>query len=333
MHDRCTKTTRRAVLTGLATGSAVMATSIARSATAKSTTANPEENPVFTVRYSTQKVQDVDVFYREAGPVGAPVVLLLHGFPTASHMFRDLIPELSERYHVIAPDLPGFGQTKAPPRGTFDYSFDALANVIGDFVDALGLTRYALYIFDYGAPVGLRVAMRHPERVSAIVSQNGNAYVEGFSDQWGPWQTYWRDPNGLNRDACRASLTPDTIRNWQYRTGADPSRLSPDGYELDIAYMARPGAADIQLDLILDYRSNVALYPAFQSYLREHRPPLLAVWGRHDPAFLPAGAMAYRRDIPDAEIHLLDAGHFALETHHHEIAELMQDFLGRKLST
>jgi pimeloyl-ACP methyl ester carboxylesterase len=247
-------------------------------------------------------------------------------------MFRDLIPELADRYHVIAPDLPGFGQTKAPPRGEFAYTFDALADVIGGFVDAIGLRRYALYIFDYGAPTGLRLAMKHPERLTAIISQNGNAYLDGFSDEWGPWQAYWRDPSDANRQACRASLSPETIRNWQYGTGADPKRLSPDGYELDIAYMARPGAEEIQLDLILDYRSNVALYPAFQAYFREHRPPFLAVWGRHDPAFIPAGAQAYRRDLPDAEIHLLDAGHFALETHHGEIAAHIRDFLGRKLT-
>ncbi len=285
-----------------------------------------------TVHYRTQRVGAVDVFYREAGAADAPVILLLHGFPTSSHMFRDLLPELADRYRVIAPDLPGFGQTKAPSRGTFDYTFDALAEVIGGFVDVLGLFRYALYIFDYGAPVGLRLALRHPERVAAIVSQNGNAYLEGFSDQWGPWEAYWREPSAKNRDACRSSLSPDTIRNWQYGTGADSSRLSPDGYELDIAYMARPGAQDIQLDLILDYRSNVALYPAFQAYFRKHRPALLAAWGRHDPAFLPAGATAYQRDLPDAEVHLLDAGHFALETNYHEIAMLMRDFLGRSMS-
>jgi len=246
-------------------------------------------------------------------------------------MFRDLIPELAGRYRVIAPDLPGFGQTKAPPRGQFTYSFEALADVIGGFVDAMALNRYALYIFDYGAPVGLRLAMRHPERVTAIISQNGNAYLEGFSDNWGSWQAYWREPSEANREACRASLSPETIRNFQYGTGSDLTLLSPDGYELDIAYMARPGAEDIQLDLILDYRSNVELYPAFQAYFREHRPPLLAVWGRHDPAFIPAGAEAYKRDLPDAEVHLLDAGHFALETHTREISSRIRDFLERRL--
>lgn len=290
--------------------------------------------PTFTanIRYRSRQIGDVEVFYREAGPVDAPVVLLLHGFPTASHMFRNLMPLMADRYRLIAPDLPGFGQTKAPPRGTFDYSFDRLAEVIEGFTEALSLDRYALYVFDYGAPVGLRLAMRHPERVSAIISQNGNAYTDGFSDQWGPWEDYWRDASDANRDACRPSLSPDTIKNWQYGTGADPELLSPDGYQLDIAYMARPGAEDIQLDLIRDYRSNVALYPEFQAYFRAHRPPLLATWGRHDPAFIPAGARAHKRDLPDAEVHLLDAGHFALETHAGEIATLIRDFLGRVLS-
>ena len=279
-----------------------------------------------TTHYRTRQVDDVEIFYREAGPADAPVILLLHGFPSASHMFRDLIPLLADRFRLIAPDLPGFGQTRSPPRGTFDYTFDHLAEVIDGFTEALSLERYALYVFDYGAPIGFRLAMRHPERISAIISQNGNAYVDGFSDEWGPWERYWRDPSAANREACRASLSPETIRDWQYGTGSDLSLLSPDGYELDIAYMARPGAEEIQLDLILDYRSNVALYPAFQSYLRERRPPLLAVWGRHDPAFVPAGALAYQRDLPDAQVHLLEAGHFALETHAQEVAVLMRSF-------
>lgn len=282
-----------------------------------------------TTRYKSQKVGDVDVFYREAGATDAPVILLLHGFPTSSHMFRDLIPLLSDRYRIIAPDLPGFGQTKAPPRGAFTYSFDNLANVIEGFTEALSLSCYTLYIFDYGAPTGLRLAMRHPERISAIISQNGNAYVDGFSDQWGPWEAYWSDPSEANREACRPSLSPDTIRNWQYSTGAVTELLSPDGCELDIAYMARPGAEEIQLDLIGDYKSNVALYPDFQTYFRKYQPPFLAVWGKHDPAFIPAGAKAYKRDLPQAEIHLLDAGHFALETHADEISTLIRDFLGR----
>lgn len=284
------------------------------------------------IRYNSQEVDGVTVFYREAGLADAPVILLLHGFPSASHMFRSLIPLLAHRYRLIAPDLPGFGQTKAPPRGDFEFSFDRLSDVIAGFVDALSLNCYALYIFDYGAPVGLRLAMRHPERVTAIITQNGNAYLDGFSDQWEPWQEYWRDPSEANREACRPSLSPDTIKNWQYGTGADPELLSPDGYELDIAYMARSGAEEIQLDLIRDYRTNLALYPKFQGYFREYQPPLLAAWGRHDPAFIPAGAMAYKRDNPAAEVHLLDAGHFALETHAPEIAALILDFLPRALA-
>jgi pimeloyl-ACP methyl ester carboxylesterase len=284
------------------------------------------------VTYRTQRVGDVEVFYREAGNPDAPIILLLHGFPTSSHMFRDLIPLLAGRYRIIAPDLPGFGNTKAPPRGTFDYSFDNLARVIGSFVDALDLRRFALYVFDYGAPTGYRLALAKPDRIAAIISQNGNAYVEGFSDAWGPWQTYWREPTPEHREACRASLTADTIRTWQYFNGADASRVSPDGYTLDIAYMARPDAEEIQLDLVLDYRSNVALYPRIQDYFRTHRPPFLAAWGRYDAHFLPAGAEAYRRDLPNAEIHFLDTGHFALETHADEIASLMLDFLGRVFS-
>ena len=279
------------------------------------------------VRYATQTVGDVDVFYREAGPPDAPVLLLLHGFPTAGHMFRDLIPLMADRYRVIAPDLPGFGSTTAPPRSRFDYTFDALAQTMEGFADALNLRRYALYIFDYGAPTGLRLALRHPERVSAIVTQNGNAYLEGLSDGWGPFKAYWADPTPATREACRQAALTDAALHVQYEHGAAKERLSPDGLTLDIHSMHRPCAQDIQLDLILDYRTNLALYPDFQRYFRESRPPLLAVWGRNDPYFVPAGAQAYRRDLPDAEIHLLDAGHFALETHHFEIAGLMRRFL------
>lgn len=277
-------------------------------------------------RYRTQQVGPVEVFYREAGPADAPVILLLHGFPTSSHMFRDLIPLLADRYRVIAPDLPGFGLTKAPARGTFDYSFDNLANVIGEFVDAIGLTRYALYVFDYGAPTGLRLAMAHPERVTAIITQNGNAYDEGLSKEWESWQAYWREPTEANRERCRAALSDEFIRS-QYEDGAPAGRVSPDGYSLDQFFMHRPDAAEIQLDLILSYRTNVALYPAFQSYFRQHQPPLLAVWGKNDAFFLPVGAEAYRRDLPKAEVHLLDTGHFALETHHRVIADHIRRFL------
>jgi pimeloyl-ACP methyl ester carboxylesterase len=279
------------------------------------------------IHYRTVTVGDVEVAYREAGPMDAPVLLLLHGFPTSSHMFRDLIPLLSDRYRLIAPDLPGFGQTKAPPRGQFDYSFDNLAKTIDGFTEVLGLKRFALYVFDYGAPTGYRIAAAHPERITAIISQNGNAYLDGFSDQWGPWQAYWREPTQENREACRASLAPEAIRDWQYLTGTAPHRVSPDGYTLDIAYMARDGAEEIQLDLILDYRSNVEKYPEFQAYFKQHQPPLLAVWGRHDPAFIPPGAEAYKRDLPNAEVHFLDTGHFALETHASEIAVFIRNFL------
>jgi pimeloyl-ACP methyl ester carboxylesterase len=284
------------------------------------------------VTYHTRSVGNVEVFYRQAGPAHAPVLLLLHGFPTAGHMFRDLMPRLATHYRLIAPDLPGFGNTRAPPRGQFDYTFDNLARVIDEFVQSLALPRYALYIFDYGAPIGLRMALAHPERVSAIISQNGNAYLEGLSDAWGSWQSYWREPTAQHREACRASLSAQVIRDWQYLKGADASRVSPDNYTLDSAYMARFGAEEIQLDLILDYRSNVALYPAFQAYLRKHQPPLLAAWGRNDPAFVPAGALAYKRDVPKAEIHLLDTGHFALETHAEEISQLILKFLGGALA-
>lgn len=278
------------------------------------------------IHYRRQAVGPVDVFYREAGLAHAPVLLLLHGFPSASHMFRDLIPLLADRYRVIAPDLPGFGQTRAPARGEFDYSFDRLAEVITGFTEALGLDRYALYVFDYGAPVGLRLAMARPERVTAIITQNGNAYEEGLSREWESWQTYWREPTPEHREACRAALSDDFIRS-QYVDGAPEGLVSPDGYGLDQLYMHRPEAAEIQLDLILSYRTNVALYPAFQAYFRQHQPPLLAVWGRNDAYFLPAGAEAYRRDLPRAEVHLLDTGHFALETHHREIAALIRRFL------
>lgn len=284
-----------------------------------------------TVSYKTQQVGDVEVFYREAGQKSDPVLLLLHGFPSSSHMFRELIPQLAERYRVIAPDLPGFGYTKAPPRGEFDYTFDNLAKVIDDFTQALSLQRYAIYVFDYGAPTGYRLAAAHPERVTALISQNGNAYMEGFSNKWDAWQAYWRDPSPQNREACRATLSAAVIENWQYRTGADPSRLSPDGFMLDIALMSRPGAQEIQLDLILDYQSNITRYPEFQHYFRTHLPPFLAVWGRHDPAFIPAGAEAYKRDLPNSHVHLLDTGHFALETHSAEIAQIVRSFLSQHI--
>ncbi|THD51226.1 alpha/beta hydrolase, partial [Phenylobacterium sp.] len=268
-----------------------------------------------TVRYQTVSIDDVEVFYREAGPVEAPVILLLHGFPTSSHMFRDLIPRLSRSYRLIAPDLPGFGQTVTPPRGEFSYTFDNLAQVVGRFTDVLGLSCYALYVFDYGAPVGFRLAMARPERVTAIICQNGNAYLEGLHPGWATWENYWRSPSPETREACRESLAPDTIRNFQYLRGTDPTLMSPDNMMLDLAYLARPGAADIQLDLILDYRSNVALYPAVHAYFRTEQPPFLIVWGKNDASFRVEGALAFKTDLPKVKIELLDTGHFALETH------------------
>jgi pimeloyl-ACP methyl ester carboxylesterase len=279
--------------------------------------------------YRTVNVDGLDVFYREAGRADAPSLLLLHGFPTSSHMFRDLIPLLSERFHLVAPDLPGFGLTALPPRDKFTYSFDNLAKVVGRFTEAIGLDRFAIYIFDYGAPVGLRVALAHPERIAAIITQNGNAYEEGLSEGWNPIQRYWREPTDANRQALRTLLAPDSVR-WQYTHGVpDPSLVSPDGSALDSYYLTRPGADEVQLDLFLDYANNVALYPAFQAYFRERRPPLLAVWGSHDPFFLPPGAKAFTRDIPDADVRFFDTGHFALETHAAEIGKAIGEFLTR----
>ncbi|NQV83229.1 MAG: alpha/beta hydrolase [Rhodospirillales bacterium] len=279
----------------------------------------------------TADIDGQKIFYREAGHPDAPAILLLHGFPTSSHMYRNLIPALSDTYRVIAPDLPGFGFSDAPDRATFSYTFENLTNVIDRFTDAVGLDRYAIFVFDYGAPVGWRLAVRHPERITAIISQNGNAYVEGLSDGWNPIQKYWQEPTGDNRDALREFLTPKTTQ-WQYTYGvADTALVAPESYTLDSALMARPGIDEIQLDLFLDYASNVALYPTFQTYFREHRPPLLAVWGKNDPFFLPPGAEAFKGDIPDAEIQFFDTGHFALETHLGEIAGVVRDFLKRTL--
>jgi pimeloyl-ACP methyl ester carboxylesterase len=280
--------------------------------------------------YHSIEVNGLKVFYRESGPPDAPRLLLLHGYPTASHMFRELIPRLADHYHVVAPDMISFGQSDMPSRDRFTYTFDALTDVIEGFTDAVGLDRYAVYVFDYGAPVGFRLAFRQPERITAIISQNGNAYEEGLSDGWDSIRTYWREPTQAHRDAIRKMVQPETTV-WQYTHGvADPSLVSPDGYTLDNDYLARPGADEIQLDLFLDYASNVDLYPAFQEYFRTRRPPLLAIWGRNDPFFLPAGAEAFKRDIPGADIRLLDTGHFAIETHANEIAAAIREFLKDK---
>ena len=278
------------------------------------------------INYRTAEADGLKIAYREAGRAGSPTLLLLHGFPSAAHMFRDLIPLLADRFHLVAPDLPGFGQSDMPPRDVFNYTFDHLAKVIDRFTAVIGLQRFAIYIFDYGAPVGLRIALMHPDRVTAIVSQNGNAYEEGLSKAWDTIRAYWREPTEANRDALRGFLTPQTTL-FQYTHGvADPSLVSPDGRSLDDHYLARPGAHEAQLDLLLDYVSNVALYPDFHAYFRKHQPPLLAVWGKNDPFFLPAGAEAYKRDIPGAEVRFFDTGHFALETHAGEIAAAIRDF-------
>ena len=285
---------------------------------------------MFKVTHRKVDVDGINVFYREAGRPGAPVLLLLHGFPSSSHMFRELIPELAERFHLIAPDFPGFGQTDLVDRKTFAYTFANLASTVSRFTEVIGLKKFAMYIFDYGAPVGLRMALMHPERVTAIISQNGNAYVEGLSDGWNPIRTYWLDPSQANRDALRGFLAPETTL-FQYTHGvADVADVSPDGRSLDDHYLARPGAAEAQLDLLLDYASNVALYPEFQAYFRNSQPPFLAVWGKNDPFFLPAGAEAFKRDIPEADIRFFDTGHFALETHAFEIGQAIKAFLSDK---
>jgi pimeloyl-ACP methyl ester carboxylesterase len=276
------------------------------------------------VNYRTADVDGRRVFYREAGRVGAPKFLLLHGFPSASHMFRGLIPLLGDRFHIVAPDLPGFGNSDMPGP---DHSFDRVAGVINRFTEVIGFERYAVYVFDYGAPTGFRLAAKHPERITAIISQNGNAYEEGLSDGWEPIRAYWQDPSQINRESLRAFLKPEATI-WQYTHGVpDPTMVSPDGYSLDNFYLARPGMADLQLDLFGDYKSNVALYPTFQKYFRTHRPRFLAVWGKNDPFFLPPGAEAFKRDIPDAVVRFFDTGHFALETHASEIAQAIRDFL------
>jgi pimeloyl-ACP methyl ester carboxylesterase len=281
------------------------------------------------IQYRKASVDGFNVFYREAGRSDAPALLLLHGFPSAGHMFRELIPALSDRFRVIAPDLPGFGQSDMPPHDKFAYTFAGLAGIIERFTEVIGLARFAIYLFDYGAPTGFRMAVRHPERITAMISQNGNAYEEGLSDGWNPIRAYWQDPSEKNRAALRAFLSPETTI-WQYTHGvADSSLVSPDGYSLDNFYLARPGADDVQLDLFGDYKTNVAMYPEFQAYFRKHKPPFLAIWGKNDPFFLPPGAEAFKRDIPAAEVRFLDTGHFAIETHCDEIAAAIRDFLPR----
>jgi pimeloyl-ACP methyl ester carboxylesterase len=281
------------------------------------------------INYRTADVDGWKIFYREAGSRDAPTLLLLHGFPSAGHMFRDLIPHLADRFHIVAPDLPGFGQSDLVARGMFAYTFDHIAEVIDRFTEVIGLKRFAIYVFDYGAPTGFRIAAKRPERITAIISQNGNAYEEGLSDGWNPIRAYWEDASEKNREALRAFLKPETTV-WQYTHGVpDATKVSPDGYSLDNFYLSRPGADEVQLDLFGDYKSNIALYPAFQNYFRTHKPPFLAVWGKNDPFFLPPGAEAFKRDNPNATVRFFDTGHFALETHAAEIAAAIRDFLPR----
>ena len=282
------------------------------------------------ITYKRIQVEECNVFYREAGSPEKPTILLLHGFPSSSHMFRELMPELAEEYHLVAPDFPGFGQTESPSREEFEYSFDHLAKIVDGFTEQIGLTKYAMYVFDYGAPIGYRLAMWHPERIMAIISQNGNMYDEGLGKKWEARKAYWVNPTDSLRQQFSSAYALETIIG-QYTFGTPEGSVGPDGYSLDYYYITQSGRAEIQNDLILDYRTNVALYPEFQKYLRDNQPPLLAVWGENDPSFIPAGAEAFKRDVPNAEIHFVPSGHFALESHHTEIAKLIREFLEREL--
>jgi pimeloyl-ACP methyl ester carboxylesterase len=281
------------------------------------------------VRYHNIRVNELDIFYRAAGPENAPVILLLHGFPTSSNMFRNLIPRLAASFHVVAPDYPGFGQSSMPSHNDFDYSFENLTNVVEVLVEKLGLTKYSIYVMDYGAPIGYRLALRHPERVQALIVQNGNAYDEGLLEFWDPIKKYWNDPTTENREAIRFLVDPKSTR-WQYENGvADRTLLDPTTWTLDQVGLDRPGNAEIQLDLFYSYRTNVPLYPEFQAFFRQYQPPTLIVWGKNDFIFPAEGAVPYPRDLKDVETHLLDTGHFALETHGEEIASRIEEFLSR----
>jgi pimeloyl-ACP methyl ester carboxylesterase len=294
------------------------------------TTDHPSVSNQHPVRYNTIRVNELEVFYREAGPQDGPVILLLHGFPTSSNMFRNLIPRLATSFHVVAPDYPGFGQSSMPSHNDFDYSFENLTNVVEALVDKLGLTRYSIYVMDYGAPIGYRLALRHPERVQALIVQNGNAYDEGLREFWDPIKKYWNDPTTENREAIRFLVDPKSTR-WQYENGvADHTLLDPTTWVLDQVGLDRPGNAEIQLDLFYSYRTNVPLYPEFQAFFRQFQPPTLIVWGKNDFIFPPEGAVPYPRDLKDVETHLLDTGHFALETHGEEIASRIEEFLKKR---
>jgi pimeloyl-ACP methyl ester carboxylesterase len=286
------------------------------------------------IAYRTKTVGTVKIFYREAGDAASPTIVLLHGYPTSSHMFRNLIPILAREFHVIAPDLPGFGFSDTPNPDSYTYTFENVAKTMGDFLDLLGLKRFAIYIFDYGAPVGLRIALRYPDRISAVITQNGNAYVEGLSDKWNPVQAYWENPSKENTEAISGFVTPAGTE-FQYHFGVENARerIAPEAIALDNFFLSRPGSKEIQLQLIGDYKSNVAMYPKFQAFLRSHRPPTLVTWGKNDPFFLPAGAKKFRKDNPAAKIVFYDTGHFALETHASEIgSEIVSFFRSKSIS-
>jgi pimeloyl-ACP methyl ester carboxylesterase len=288
--------------------------------------------PVPVTHFRTASVDGVSIFYREAGPRRAPVVLLLHGFPTSSHMFRNLIPALADRYHVIAPDYPGYGQSDMPDRAQFAYTFDHFAQLVGGLLDQLGVVRHAMYVMDYGAPVGWRLALKHPKRVTGLIVQNGNAYEEGLKEFWDQFRAYWADGSDAHRQALRALLTPEMTR-FQYIDGVkDLTRVSPDNWVHDQALLDRPGNAEIQLDLFFDYRTNLPLYPAVQAYFREYQPPTLIVWGKNDKIFPAAGAHPYKRDLPDAELHLFKTGHFAFEDRADKMVPLIRAFLDREVA-
>jgi pimeloyl-ACP methyl ester carboxylesterase len=284
-------------------------------------------------RHKTITVNGVEVFYREAGPSDAPTILLLHGFPTSSHMFRNLIPELADKYHVVAPDYPGFGNSEQPPMDKFDYSFDNLATLVEAFVDQLGIDRYSLYLMDYGAPIGFRLAARHPERVQSLIVQNGNAYNEGLREFWDPIRTYWNDPSPANAEPLAGFISPDGVK-WQYTHGVrDAGKISPDNWNVDLRHLTREGNAEIQLALFYDYQNNVPHYPAWQAYFRKHQPPTLIVWGKNDYIFPAEGAHPYKRDLGNLEFHLLDTGHFALEEDGQLIANRIRDFLQSRVAS
>ncbi len=300
-------------------------------ATERAAKATAADALISKVRYQTTTINGVDVFYREAGRKDAPTVLLLHGFPTSSHMYRNLIPALADRYHVIAPDYPGFGQSGAPDRASFEYTFANYAKIVEALTDKLGIKTYTLYVMDYGAPVGFRLAAKHPERVSALIVQNGNAYNEGIQKFWEPIQKYWSTGAIEDRESIRW-LTSLKATKWQYTHGvSDTTLVSPDTWTMDQARLDRRGNQEIQLDLFYDYRINIPLYPQWQAYLRKHQPPTLVMWGKNDQIFVADGAAAYKRDLPNAEVHMIDTGHFVLETHGNEVASLITDFLGRNI--